>query len=48
MSEISENVVGKLIQEKSRLHKDRVFLTFKGAVSAPMWLRVSVTCIGSI
>ena len=30
MSEISENVVGKLIQEKSRLHKDRVFLTFKG------------------
>jgi crotonobetaine/carnitine-CoA ligase len=27
---ISENVVGKLIQEKSRQHGDRVFLTFKG------------------
>ena len=30
MSNISENVVGKLIQEKSRLHGARVFLTFKG------------------
>ena len=30
MSTISENVVGKLVQEKSRLHGDRVFLTFKG------------------
>jgi len=30
VSAISEDVVGKLIQEKSRLHKDRVFLSFKG------------------
>lgn len=29
MSTISENVVGKLIQEKARLHKDRVFLSFE-------------------
>jgi crotonobetaine/carnitine-CoA ligase len=27
---ISESVVGRLVQEKGRQHKDRVFLTFKG------------------
>ena len=30
MSQISENVVGKLVEEKGRQHKDRIFLTFKG------------------
>jgi crotonobetaine/carnitine-CoA ligase len=29
MPDISENAVGKLVQEKGRLHKDRVFLFFK-------------------
>jgi crotonobetaine/carnitine-CoA ligase len=29
MSDIEVNVVGKLIQEKGRIHKDRVFLYFK-------------------
>ena len=29
MSGISENVVGKLIQEKARIHKDRTFLYYK-------------------
>ena len=29
MSGIEENVVGKLIQEKARIHKDRTFLFYK-------------------
>lgn len=29
MSSIEENIVGKVIQEKGRIHKDRVFLFFK-------------------
>ena len=29
MSSIAENVVGKVIQENGRIHKDRVFLFYK-------------------